>query len=526
MGFAHDPLNRILKHVKFDVLIPYVLIVGVSIGTALVLLRSNGDILATLAFLSCIVVVVATFYRVDWGFYIFFGMVLLFDQFLNKMPFGIPITDRFGYFLNLKQNPFLPPFSAGVMNPLEIQMVMILLAWFIAISARKSTKIRGAPFWGFAVLLLIDIGFSTARGLLSGGEFLVSLWEIRALIYFLLLYFLVPQVIQSRRQIYVLLWIFIVMVAIKALQGDWRLAALGFKFDGYSVLTNHEDPMFMADVFILLIGLTMFGVKIKQRTAILWLLPVLLLGFYAGQRRAAYAGFFIAIAMFVAMLSGKEKVRFFRKVLPLLIVVGVYTAVFWNNEGRLGEPIQLVKSGFSDTRKGAGDRFDSNLYRDFERFDLAATVQSSPAVGIGFGKKYLMPIPLVDLGFTLQDWIPHDEILWVMVKTGALGFFIFWLFMDALVFQAGYLGKTVKDPFLRALAFLIATMVVNQMVVSYFDLQLTYYRDMVVLGTFCGLLPAIKALAKTEDARPSESKGNSTPPLETVEAQGGEQVRI
>ncbi len=180
----------------------------------------------------------------------------------------------------------------------------------------------------------------------------------------------------------------------------------------------------------------------------------------------------------------------------MLIVVPAYTAVFWNYHGRIAEPIQLVKSGFSNTAKGAGERFDSNLYRDFERYDLAATVKHYPVFGTGFGQKYLRPLFLVNLDVALQDWVPHDQIFWLMVNMGSVGFFIFFLFMNSLMFEVGSLTKITSDPFLRAVLFLIGTIVVNQMVVSYFDMQLTYYRDMVVLGTFCGLLPAIRTLSK------------------------------
>ncbi len=498
--------------------ITYALIVLVAIVAGAILVLTNGNLAAALAFIAALTVVFATLYRVEWGFYLFFGMVLTFDQFLNPMPFGTPITAKFGYFMNLKQNPFLPPFAAGDMNPIEIQLALILLAWFIAISVRRYRKIQGIPFWGFALLLFLEIFAVEFHGLHGGGSFLKSLWEIRALIYFLLLYFLVPQIIQTREQVNVVLWIFVIIISIKALQGALRFAEMGFRFDGYTVLTNHEDPMFIADLFILGIGLSQFGAKVKLRRAILWLLPILLLGFYSGQRRAAYAGFFVGLGIFIVMLTGRERLKFLRSILPILLVVTAYTIIFWNYHGRLAAPIQLVKSGFFKSAQEAGARYDSNLYRAFERYDLAATVKSAPIIGIGWGKEYLTPIPLVNIGFSLQHWIPHDEILWLMVEMGAVGFFIFFLFMDSILFEAGRLGRKLKDPFLRSLAFMIAAMVVNQMVISYFDLQLTFYRDMIFMGTFCGLLPTIRALDKKQSASPNPARA-STPSKQVVESE-------
>jgi hypothetical protein len=50
---------------------------------------------------------------------------------------------------------------------------------------------------------------------------------------------------------------------------------------------------------------------------------------------------------------------------------------------------------------------------------------------------------------------------------------------------------------------MIVIAIVNQIVVSYFDLQLTYYRNMIVLGTLCGLIPT---LANSCDEAPVESE--------------------
>jgi len=55
---------------------------------------------------------------------------------------------------------------------------------------------------------------------------------------------------------------------------------------------------------------------------------------------------------------------------------------------------------------------------------------------------------------------------------------------------------------------MIALAVINQMVVSFFDLQLTYYRNMTYLGCLMGLLPVIQCIESEQalaDASESES---------------------
>jgi O-antigen ligase len=124
--------------------------------------------------------------------------------------------------------------------------------------------------------------------------------------------------------------------------------------------------------------------------------------------------------------------------------------------------------------------------------NLRYTIQRSPW-GIGFGHPYEMFRPLPDLGFALQEYIPHNEVLWVWAKTGTLGFILVMYFFCRLVAEGVWMYRHVSDPFLRVLAAIVPLAIVNQLVASYFELQLTYSRNMIFLGTLIGLLGPIRA---------------------------------
>jgi len=482
-------------------IISFIIIAISSVLVSGILILTDGNMEAGVAFIMMVAIIFISFYRVDWAFFIFFALVLLFDQFIVLPNGSNPITHSVGYFDNVKGISYLPHFAAGVMNPIEIQLFLMSLGWFIAVASSNKTKTQHVVLWGLAILLIITFCFSLIYGLARGGDFLVSLWEVRAVFYFLILYFFVPQIIQTRQQLGILLWIMIIAVSIKALQGTATYIQLGFSLGGEDTsLTNHEDPVFIVDLWILLISFLTLKVKSKNRTSLLLLLLPLFTGFYAGNRRAAYGAFIGGLIVFILMLRSKERWRFFRVFFPILFVLGCYTAAFWNRPGRLGMPVQSIKSGILPNDEAyAGDRYSSNLYREIERYDLAATVRSFPIIGVGFGNEYLQPIGLVKLsGWTLQDWIAHDEILWLLANMGAIGFFIFFLFIDALLFEAATIHRSLDDPYLRSLTIMIAAAIVGQIIVSYYDLQLTYYRNMILLGTLCGLLPTIKSLNDKE----------------------------
>lgn len=493
------PYNR-------DELLAFLFVAGISVILALILVLTNGKIIAAFAFVTVVAVFFLTFYRVDLGFDLFFAMVLTFDQF--SIPGSDPITLRVHYFENLKQIPYIPSNPLGVMNPLELQMLLLLVAWFMAISFRRDTRIQGQLGWGIALAFFAAMGASLAYGLKTGGAFLPSLWSVRALFYFGFLFFFVPQVIQTRKQIETLMWIAIFTITFKAIQGGVRLALLGFKFGPYTTLTNHEDPVFMNTLFIFLIALILFDVKTNQRKALLWFLLPLILGFMAGQRRAAFAGFFGSLAALIVILPKPKRVMLVKALIPILIVFAAYSAVFWNDPGRLGLPVQMIKSGlFEKNKADDGARYLSNLYRLNEDYDLAVTARQRPLTGIGFGHKYLQPVKLPPIPFPLRDYISHNAILWIMVEMGVFGFMLFFLFMDTIVFWGASVFKKLEDPYLKAVCVVVVIAVINQVMVSYFDLQLTFYRNMVYLGALTGLLPTLNRLGDEEKAaRKAETK--------------------
>src|SRR5262249_8261119 len=50
-------------------------------------------------------------------------------------------------------------------------------------------------------------------------------------------------------------------------------------------------------------------------------------------------------------------------------------------------------------------------------------IQTSPVLGIGFGRPFLRPYPLPNIApFLLEPYQPHNSILWVWMKTGVAGF--------------------------------------------------------------------------------------------------------
>ncbi len=446
--------------------------------------------------------------RIDFSMYLLMLSVMIFDQF--SIPGFDAVTQNVGFFNNLKEISYVPFFEAGVVSPFEIHLLFLCLALLLHACVLKNFVIKPIAVWGAFLLFFLSLAFAFLNGLRGGGDFLVALWEVRALFYLCLMYVLVPQILNTRRQVNILFWIFIIGITFKAIQGVLRFVDLGFTTGGYAVLTNHEDAAFMVTLFMLLIGLLLYNIDGKQRKWLLMFLVPLLLGFYVAQRRASYASLLVCLTALILFLPALKRRQFLKLFLPVLAGALIYGFVFWNDTGTLGRPVQMIKSGIvAPDKQTQFQDYSSNLYRDNENYNLAQTVVNNPVLGIGFGKKYDQPISLVSIRFPLRDYIPHNQIYWVLVKMGAVGFFLFWYFFNCFVAKGTQIFARLKDPYLKVVTLVIVLAVINQMVVSFYDLQLTYYRNMIYLGSLMGLLPVIEQIGLQKKLKNKKSNGRT-----------------
>lgn len=478
--------------------LPFVL--GCLCAMALLMIITHGNVAAAFGPVAILALVVLTWYRVDYSLFALIGCVLLFDQF--RIPGFNPLTFSADYFKNLKEISYLPAFSGGVINPIEMHLLLILAFWFFNLCIKKQFNAGRVPVWGSLLMLAGWLIFAFAYGQKNGAELLTALWEVRAFFYFILFYIAIPQVVRNRRQLNVLLWIIIATISFKAFQGVGRFVSLGFSFQGWAALTSHEDPVFITTLFVLLSGLLMYRVHNTQRNVLLLLFLPLLAGFFVAQRRAAIAGLIMSMGAFFVLLPRTKQWRFLKVSVPVVLLLLIYGTALWNSGSKWARPVQMVKSGIGVSKEELSkEDYYSNLYRDYENYNLAYTFRGKPIAGTGFGVKYEQPLSLANISFPLRDYIPHNQIFWVIVKSGVTGFFFFWFFFNSFAFQGVHILKNLHSPYLKAVCVMIVAAIINQMTVSYFDLQLTYYRNMIYLGTLMGLLPVLQNIDEKQGKR-------------------------
>lgn len=475
------------------------LVLSFLMGVAVV--YTDGNPFVAGALVGVIAVVIITVYRIEWGFNLFLFMVFFFDQF--DIP-GFPgITTSVGYFTNISSISYLPRMEQGAVTPMELHLLFILFVWIVLLALGRREFVRNIMVKIPATLFFLTLIGTVVHGvLIRGGDPIIALWESRALAYLGIMLILVPQFVRSEKQLKNLIWVCIIGISFKALQGTIRYASLGFSFgywpNIYETLTNHEDPVFFVTLFVLAMGFALFGVRSRQQRGLLYLLPLLVLGFIAAQRRATYASMAATLIAFVAILPAPQLRSFARVSSVVAIVFGIYLAVFWNSQTRAGAIAQQFKATFTDEPGIRGQKdIESTFYRKLETYNLSYTFLQSPAIGIGFGQPFETPARLWNLGVNkLGKYLPHNQVIWIFVKMGVTGAFFFWFFFNSFAFHGAATLSRIKSPYLKAVCAMCTVAIVNQLVVSFADMQLTWYRNLIYLGTLMALVPTLERLDK------------------------------
>lgn len=407
---------------------------------------------------------------------------------------GVSYPDDIGRYL-----PFFQDFATwthvkGLSFSLaELFMLLVLLIWVLKGIGERTLRFRPGTLMLPLGLYSLMIAVAEAHGLASGGDFRISLWEVRPQAYMLISYILACNLIRSRKDLDRLLWILVLGAGIKGIQGVVRLY-ITLHGDLHSVesLFPHEQSFFF-NIF-LSYGpiLVLLGGSKRLKRATLALLPCVLIANLANQRRAAVVALLLSLAVLLVVTAIAVPTR--RRVVGIVLLLAAvilppYYLYYANKDGLLAQPAHAIASNFHPDQRDAS----SNLYRVNEDKDILATMRSSLVYGYGFGKPMLTPYPLADISTVYIFWniMPHDSILWIWMRLGTVGFLFFWALIGAAIIQATRLVVRLRDLYLKSWALLILLVTVQEVIMGYLDLQWVIYRNLILMGVLFALLGSL-----------------------------------
>ncbi|MEI8121650.1 MAG: hypothetical protein WCI20_06335, partial [bacterium] len=195
-----------------------VVAVALSVFGAILLGVTNANGLVIPALCVGVPVLCLFVRHLEFGLYVLLSATMVLDQF-RVFGFLDSVTTAIPFYLNLNSSTGIGPL---VFNPVELLLGLVVGAWFIRAMVSREWHLYRIPNVAIAVVFLLMMVFFTGYGLARGGDWKAALWEIRALYYLCLVYFIAAQIIRTRQQVRICVWIIIIGVAIKGYQGCWR----------------------------------------------------------------------------------------------------------------------------------------------------------------------------------------------------------------------------------------------------------------------------------------------------------------
>lgn len=446
-----------------------------QIGVAAVVIPAAAAVLA------------AILWRPKLGLFAVLALVMLFEM-TSPDPLMIP-----GRYLHYGLQSSLGV-SGFIASPLELLLLFTMAVWLVKGLVLRSLGYRGGDLGWPTALFFISLVLGLIRGAAGEGDMYVAFWEVRSLLYLGVTYVLAANLIRTRRDVSILLVVFLVGNGLYGVEGAFRYVALiRTNLLGVAPEFNysHEIVIFLSVVLLLALVQVVVGGPLWRRVFGLMVAPMALFTLLVSGRRSGSIALAIAFVLIALPWMVRHRKAVLLILLPGLFAAAVYLPIFWNNTGILGQPARAVRSLVSPDARDAS----SNAYRDQEAINVRETIYSDPLLGVGFGRPFLFVVPLADLSWwPFWRYQPHHNVLWVWLKVGAPGFTIFCLLMFGSLSLASSRALTLKDPTLVTFAYVAIASVVTSLVFCYVDLGLTNGRVTVLLGSVLGVLAVLRQI--------------------------------
>lgn len=414
----------------------------------------------------------------------------------GDLNFADSLTDRIPLWINLD--------SSGSGIPIGLSPFDVILGTVIVIAAlrglfagrlRLSAGRLNAPYYIYGGVLI----FGLLNGLMTGGKLNMAEWALRPQFYGLLVFVVTTALLRERRQLVVLLIVFLTAEMITAILGDWRyLVTLQRNISSVNSLLAHEDSYFLL-LFLVALGVILVWARRAGTRLLLLLAPVVILALIENNRRTGIDAAGISFILFMALVI-RYRPDMRKYTIPigatLAAAYGAFVAASWNVQyGTRSELVSPVKSALG---QDTGLRnSSSDAYRIAENFNLVFTFHLSPITGWGLGKDFLQVAPMVNLGnsYSLYLLLPHNSLLWVPMALGAVGMIAFWALVGTGLMESINAIRIPNDRLLQAVGVFCACGIVAELVFAYADLQLMNPRNMVTFGILLGIANVAPRLA-------------------------------
>jgi O-Antigen ligase len=359
--------------------------------------------------------------------------ILFFTIVLPNPSEGLPTSERPPFFV--VGQAFLTHLNTfgreGFLGLFPVSILEILIGAMFVIQRRRNLR---APLDGVHVsmpqpmreLAFVALGagaFTWISGLLRGGDFSMSLWQLNTVIYIPLLLLLMNSSLRGPEDYPAIARAFLTAGCYKSVLAYYVRNYIPVPADPNTgdtrppYGTTHHDSMLFAMCYVILLVPLLDKPDRKAIRNAQLILPVITLGIVGNNRRLAWVQ--IAVAFIIGYLVSREsriKRLIRRGVVAAIPFFLVYVAAGWNSSGGgVFKPVQMIRS-VVDAETDA-----SSLWREIENYDIVATFRMNPIFGTGYGHPYVEFIPLPAVAYPLESFIPHNSLLGLWAYAGLIG---------------------------------------------------------------------------------------------------------
>ncbi len=345
----------------------------------------------------------------------------------------------------------IPGITASVFDYL---FAAIVVAWILKYVLPNPRKVLEAPFARIMLAFLAVWMFSLLHGLLHGNEAYYALREFRVGAYFVLTYLMVVTACGEVQEVRKSIRLSVAMAALVGLYGVFRFVlGVGKEFaDVHLIYYDIADSMLLYIAMLLIAGFATEGMVTKSRIILTTALTLpMVFSFLFSYRRGAWVAFAAGLAFLVLYYPRRARLRrqiFRRVLLPAAAIVGLLAAVPGLRTNGLDFVVARITSIFDITED------TSNVFRVLDAKNALNAFAKHPIIGVGAGGRYELEFTSKqpELMTFMEDVskTSHNGYLYVLFKTGAIGFLIYiWVFAKFLKswFQV---RKLVAAPMERA----------------------------------------------------------------------------
>ena len=432
-----------------------------------------------------------------------YGPVVLLVSALAIEQFGYTIGPQSGAIT--AKIPLFHGIGSFHVNAADLLLVMVLVT---AMAKRSTGVARTWPKTPLAKSLYVVFGcviLGVLVGKMHGGQLRYAFTETRPFAYLLATFVLAYMLLTSRSAIRALLWALVATETFKAIQGLLLFRAVRHYAVRPDAVLGHEEGVFFGLFVLMTLSLWLFDVPMgRLRKTATWITPLVVAADLANTRRAAWlvlaGGLLTLLVVTYAVLP--ERRRYVGRIAGILaVVLMVYLPLYWNKSGGLAQPARAIHSVVNPNRRDAS----SDIYRIQEDANLQVNIREGKPLGRGFGVPidYVLPIQDISSIDPLIKYIPHNGVLYILMRMGVLGGIAFWSMLGIAIIGGCRLARS-RDRELAMVGALTAALMVAYTFEGATDQGFFYYRVAFVVGTMLGLCEAARKL----DARaPTRSDG-------------------